>query len=128
MEGGIRMEMEKEWYAVHTYSGYANNVKTNLEKRLESMGMTAEIFRLMVPTEEEVQIKDGRKKTVTRKIFPGYVLVEMIMTDKSWYVVRNTPGVTGFVGTGAKPVPLSEQEVARLLGQMGEVAKVYEID
>ncbi len=122
------MDIEKEWYAVHTYSGYENNVKTNLEKRLESMGMSEEIFRVVVPTEEEIQSKDGKRKTVTRKIFPGYVLVEMIMTDKSWYVVRNTPGVTGFVGAGSKPVPLSEQEVNRLLGQMGEIARVYEIN
>jgi len=94
--------MEKAWYVLHTYSGYENKVKTNLEKRLESMGMEDKIFRVLVPTEEEVETKDGKKRTVTKKVFPGYVLVEMVMTDDSWYVVRNTPGVTGFVGsTGA---------------------------
>lgn len=122
------MVAEKEWYAVHTYSGYENNVKTNLEKRLESMGMADKIFRVVVPTEEEVQVRDGRRKTVTRKVYPGYVMVEMLMTDDSWYVVRNTPGVTGFVGTGAKPVPLTEGEVNRLLGRMGEIPMVYEIN
>ena len=122
------MEQNKEWFAVHTYSGYENKVKMNLEKRLESMGMADKIFRVMVPTEEEIQVKDGKKKTVTRKIYPGYVLVEMLMTDDSWYVVRNTPGVTGFVGAGSKPVPLGLDEVNRLLGQAAEGPRVYELD
>ena len=92
----------------HTYSGYENKVKANLEKRVESMGMTDKIFRVIVPEEEETEIKNGKKKVVKRKVFPGYVLVEIIMTDDSWYVVRNTPGVTGFVGSsgsGSKPTP-----------------------
>ena len=122
------MELTKEWYAVHTYSGYENKVKMNLEKRLESMGMSDKIFRVIVPTEDEIQVKNGRKKTVTRKIYPGYVLVEMLMTDDSWYVVRNTPGVTGFVGAGSRPVPLGEEEVSRLLGHMGEGPKVFDLD
>ena len=114
--------MEKSWYVVHTYSGYENKVKTNLEKRVESMDMQDKIFRVMIPTENEVEIKDGKKKTVTKKVFPGYVLVEMVMTDDSWYVVRNTPGVTGFVGSagsGSKPTPLKPSEVDVILKQMG---------
>jgi transcriptional antiterminator NusG len=114
--------MEKNWYVVHTYSGYENKVKTNLEKRVDSMGMQDKIFRVMVPMEEEIEHKDGKKKTVMRKVFPGYVLVEMVMTDDSWYVVRNTPGVTGFVGSagaGSKPTPLMPDEVRTILQQMG---------
>ena len=93
--------MEKQWYVVHTYSGYENKVKANLEKRVESMNMGDKIFRVVVPMEEEIVNKDGKKKVVKRKVYPGYVLVEMIQTDDSWYVVRNTPGVTGFVGSTA---------------------------
>lgn len=114
--------MEKNWYVVHTYSGYENKVKTNLEKRVHSMEMQDKIFRVLVPMEEEVEHKEGKKKTVMRKVFPGYVLVEMIMTDDSWYVVRNTPGVTGFVGSsgsGSKPTPLMPDEVESILVQMG---------
>lgn len=120
--------MEKAWYVVHTYSGYENKVKTNLEKRVESMGMEDKIFRVLVPTEEEVETKDGKKRTVTKKVFPGYVLVEMVMTDDSWYVVRNTPGVTGFVGSagsGSKPTALRPEEADAILKQMGfELPKV----
>lgn len=114
--------MEKAWYVVHTYSGYENKVKANLEKRVESMGMEDKIFRVLVPTEEEVETKDGKKRTVTKKVFPGYVLVEMVMTDDSWYVVRNTPGVTGFVGSsgaGSKPTSLRPDEADTILKQMG---------
>ncbi|WP_134686827.1 transcription termination/antitermination protein NusG [Brevibacillus migulae] len=120
--------MEKAWYVVHTYSGYENKVKTNLEKRVESMGMEDKIFRVLVPTEEEVETKDGKKRTVTKKVFPGYVLVEMVMTDDSWYVVRNTPGVTGFVGSsgsGSKPTSLRPEEADSILKQMGfELPKI----
>lgn len=114
--------MEKHWYVVHTYSGYENKVKTNLEKRVESMGMEDKIFRVLIPTEEETEFRDGKKKVVTKKVFPGYVLVEMIMTDDSWYVVRNTPGVTGFVGSsgaGSKPTALLPDEVTAIMKQMG---------
>lgn len=114
--------MEKRWYVVHTYSGYENKVKTNLEKRVESMNMADKIFRVLVPTEDEVVNKDGKKKTVQRKVYPGYVLVEMIQTDESWYVVRNTPGVTGFVGStgsGSKPTALLPDEVEAILKHMG---------
>jgi len=113
------MESEKKWYVIHTYSGYENKVKTNLEKKVHSMGMEHEIFRVVVPTEDEVEIKDGKKKLTKKKVFPGYVLVEMIVTDKSWYIVRNTPGVTGFVGSGTKPIPLSDAEVRYILKAMG---------
>ncbi|RAL23234.1 transcription termination/antitermination protein NusG [Thermoflavimicrobium daqui] len=114
--------MEKQWYVVHTYSGYENKVKANLEKRVHSMDMQDKIFRVLVPMEEEIEHKEGKKKTVMRKVFPGYVLVEMIMTDDSWYVVRNTPGVTGFVGSsgaGSKPTPLRSEEAHTILHQMG---------
>jgi transcriptional antiterminator NusG len=111
--------MEKLWYVIHTYAGYENKVKTNLEKRVESMNMEDHIFRVIVPMENEVVIKGGKRKIIPRKVYPGYVLVEMQLTDTSWYVVRNTPGVTGFVGTGAKPVPLHEEEAEQILAQMG---------
>lgn len=125
------MEMEKSWYVVHTYSGYENKVKENLEARVETMGMQDKIFRVIVPEEEETDFKDGKKKTVMRKTFPGYVLVEVIMTDDSWYVVRNTPGVTGFIGSsggGAKPTPLLEEEVDFILKQMGVSDRLADID
>jgi len=111
--------MAKEWYVIHTYAGYENKVKANLEKRVESMNMEENIFRVIVPMENEVQIKGGKRKITPRKVYPGYVLVEMNLTDTSWYVVRNTPGVTGFVGTGAKPVPLHDEEAEKILAQMG---------
>ncbi len=113
------MESEKNWYVIHTYSGYENKVKANLEKKVHSIGMENEIFRILVPMEDEVEIKDGKKKISKRKVFPGYVLVEMIVSDRSWYVVRNTPGVTGFVGSGTKPIPLSQSEVKHILKSMG---------
>jgi len=111
--------MNKEWYVIHTYAGYENKVKANLEKRVESMNMEENIFRVIVPMENEVQIKGGKRKITPRKVYPGYVLVEMNLTDTSWYVVRNTPGVTGFVGTGSKPVPLHDEEAETILAQMG---------
>lgn len=125
------MEMEKNWYVVHTYSGYENKVKANLEARVETMGMQDKIFRVIVPEEEETDFKDGKKRTVMKKTFPGYVLVEIIMTDDSWYVVRNTPGVTGFIGSsggGAKPTPLLEEEVDFILKQMGVNEREIDID
>ncbi|SDN13255.1 transcriptional antiterminator NusG [Sediminibacillus halophilus] len=123
--------MEKNWYVVHTYSGYENKVKTNLEKRLESMGMEDKIFRVLVPEDEETEIKNGKKKVAKKKVFPGYVLAEMIMTDDSWYVVRNTPGVTGFVGStgaGSKPIPLLPEEAEFILKRMGMQEQVTEVD
>ncbi|KPB03636.1 MULTISPECIES: transcription termination/antitermination protein NusG [Bacillaceae] len=123
--------MEKNWYVVHTYSGYENKVKANLEKRVESMGMQDKIFRVVVPEEEETDIKNGKKKVTKKKVFPGYVLVEIVMTDDSWYVVRNTPGVTGFVGSsgsGSKPTPLLDDEIAFILKRMGMMEKQVEVD
>lgn len=111
--------MSKNWYVVHTYAGYENKVKTNLEKRVESMEMQDKIFRVLVPMEKEMEVKNGKQKTVLKKVFPGYVLVEMVISDDSWYVVRNTPGVTGFVGPGSKPIPLSLGEISQILKQMG---------
>lgn len=118
----VTLSMEKRWYVIHTYSGYENKVKANLEKRVESMDMADKIFRVLVPMEEEIVNKDGKRKTVMRKVYPGYVLVEMVQTDDSWYVVRNTPGVTGFVGStgsGSKPTPLMPDEVDSILKHMG---------
>ena len=111
---------ERAWYAIHTYSGYENKVKTHLEARIASMDMRNKIFRIIVPMEEEVEIKQGQRRTVQRKVFPGYVLVEMIMSDEAWYVVRNTPGVTSFVGSGTKPIPLQEHEMKTILKQVTE--------
>lgn len=115
-------ENQKLWYVVNTYSGHEAKVAENLQMRTESMGMENNIFRVIVPEQTEVEIKDGVKKEKTKKLFPGYVLVEMVMTDEAWYVVRNTPGVTGFIGSsgkGAKPTPLLPQEIDKILGQMG---------
>lgn len=100
-----------KWYVIHTYSGYENKVKANIEKVIENRGMQEVILDIVVPMEEQIEIKDGRKKVTLRKVFPGYVLIKMLMTDETWYVVRNTRGVTGFVGPGSRPVPLSEEEV-----------------
>ncbi len=110
----------RHWYVIHTYSGYENKVKQNLEHRIDSMEMRDQIFRVIVPTEEEIEIKNGQRRTVNKKIYPGYVLVQMRMTDDSWYVVRNTPGVTSFVGHGNRPTPLDEDEVKAILKQMEE--------
>ncbi|WP_010308039.1 transcription termination/antitermination protein NusG [Kurthia senegalensis] len=123
--------MEKNWYVVHTYSGYENKVKLNLEKRIETMGMQDKIFRVIVPEEQETEVKDGRKKVYMRKTFPGYVLVELIMTDDAWYVVRNTPGVTGFIGSsggGVKPTPLLPEEVEHILNKMAENNQGVDLD
>ena len=109
-----------KWYVIHTYSGYENKVKTNLEHRIQSMDVAHKIFRVVVPTEEEVEIKNGQRRTVQKKIFPGYVLVEQVLDDESWFVVRNTPGVTSFVGHGNTPTPLPDTEVQAILKQMRE--------
>jgi len=107
-----------QWYVVHCYSGYENKVKKNLEHRAESMGMTGHIHDVIVPTEEQIELKDGHRRVVEKRIYPGYVLVGMIMDEESWYVVRNTPGVTGFVGIGNKPTPLRQDEVDRIMRRM----------
>lgn len=108
----------RHWYVVHCYSGYENKVRHNLEQRIETMGMKAKIFDVVVPTEEEIEVKDGKRRTVERRVFPGYILVQMILSEESWYVVRNTPGVTGFVGMGNEPTPLRPEEVASIVKRM----------
>ncbi len=115
-------ESEKSWYVIHTYSGYEDRVKKNLEQRIKSMDSASEIFQVEIPTVEEIEVRNGQRHTVVRKILPSYVLVQMKMTDQSWNVVRNTPGVTGFVGGGNKPAPLPEEEVNRILKQMSTEA------
>ncbi len=114
--------MDKQWYVVNTYSGHENKVKEKLEMRAESMDMKDYIYRVVIPEEKVVEVKDGVTKEKVKKMFPGYILVEMVMTDEAWYVVRNTPGVTGFIGSsgkGAKPTPLQPYEVDNILGNMG---------
>ncbi len=126
-----RAKDDRNWFVVHTYSGYENKVKANLERRIHSMNMQDKIFRVLVPMEDEVEFKDGKRKITPKKVFPGYVLVEMTMDDQSWYVVRNTQGVTGFVGSpgpGEKPVPLPDKEVKTILKQMGIEAPKLKID
>ena len=118
-------DVAHQWFVVHCYSGYENKVKRNLEQRITSMDMESYIFSVIVPTEEEIEVRDGKRRTYQRRVFPGYILVEMILTDDSWYVVRNTPGVTGFVGMGTKPTPLREEEVQRIITRMeAEAPKV----
>lgn len=121
------MSEEAKWYVVHTYSGYENKVKANIEKIVENRKMHDYILDVVVPMEEQIEIKDGKKKAMLRKVFPGYVLVKMIMTDESWYVVRNTRGVTGFVGPGSKPVPLSDEEVQMMGVEQVETIVDYEV-
>lgn len=121
-------EFGKNWYAVHTYSGYEDAVSRNLKQRIESMGMEDKIFNVVVPTEKKIRIKGGKRRVVEEKIYPGYVLVEMVVTDDSWYVIRNTPRVTGFVGSGTTPTPLSEEEMGVLLKRMGEEEPRHKVD
>ncbi len=108
------MSEDAKWYVVHTYSGYENKVKANLEKIVENRSMQEYVLDIVVPMEEQIEIKDGKKKATLKKVFPGYVLVKMIMTDESWYIIRNTRGVTGFVGPGSNPVPLTDEEVKQM--------------
>ena len=108
----------RAWYVVHCYSGYENKVRHNLEQRIDTMGMKDKIFDVVVPTEEEIEVKDGKRRSVERRVFPGYILVNMIMTEESWYVVRNTPGVTGFVGMGNNPTALRPEEVSQIIKRM----------
>ncbi len=118
----------RRWYVLHTYSGYEENVSRNLKQRIESMDMEDKIFDVLIPVETKIKIKNGKRKTVKEKIFPGYVLVNMIVTDASWYVVRNTPNVTGFVGSGTTPTPVSESEIKALVGRMGDEEPEYKVD
>ncbi len=118
--GHIALEIpdDQGWYVIHCYSGYENKVKSNLEQRIETMQMQDKIFEVVVPTEEEIEIREGKRRTVERRVFPGYILVRMVMDDDSWYVVRNTPGVTGFVGMGSRPTPLRPEEVQAIMRRM----------
>ena len=118
----------RRWYAIHTYSGYEENVCQNLKQRIETMDMEDKIFAVLVPKEKKIKIKNGKRRTVEEKIFPGYVLVEMLVTDDSWYVVRNTPNVTGFIGTGTTPTPVDESEMDALQKRMGVNEPEYQLD
>ncbi len=119
---------ERRWYVLHTYSGYEDAVSKNLKQRVDSLGMEDKIFNVVVPKEKKIKIRNGKKRTIEEKIYPGYVLVEMIVTDDSWYVVRNTPNVTGFVGSGTIPLPVSLQEIEALKKRMGEEDPKYKVD
>ena len=125
------MEEKKQWYVVNTYAGHENRVKENLEKRLETMGISENLFRIVVAEEVQIEVKNEKSKEVVKNIFPGYLFVEMIMTDEAWYVVRNTPGVTGFIGSsggGAKPIPVKDPEIEKILRRIGQSDKVVEVD
>ncbi len=119
---------ERHWYAIHTYSGYENAVAKNLRQRIDSLGMQDQIFQVIVPTEKKIRVKGGKRVTEEEKVYPGYVLVEMIVNDESWYVVRNTPRVTGFIGAGNQPVPLTEAELNQILQRMEEDAPKHKVD
>ncbi len=119
---------QRGWYVIHTYSGYEEQVAENLKQRIESMGMSDKIFQVLVPKEKQIEIKNGHRKTVEKKIYPGYVLVEMIVTDDSWYVVRNTPNVTGFIGLGVRPTSMSQPEIDRIQKRMGVEEPKYKIE
>lgn len=118
----------RNWYVIHTYSGYEDNVKRNLEQRIESLGMEDKIFNVLVPKEKKIKIKNGKRTVIEERVFPGYVLVEMVVTDDSWYVVRNTPNVTGFIGSGTTPLPISPEEISVLKKKMGEEEPRYKIN
>ena len=119
---------ERNWYVIHTYSGYEDQVAQNLRQRIESLGMTEQIFDVLVPVEKQIEIKNGKRRTVEKKIFPGYVMVDMIVTDESWYIVRNTPNVTGFIGFGVRPTPMSQSELDLIKKRMGAEEPKYKIE
>ena len=122
------IEQEKNWYVIHTYSGYQDAVAKNLKQRIESLGMEDKIFNVIVPKEKKIKIKNGKRKTIEEKIYPGYVLVQMIVTDASWYVVRNTPRVTGFLGAGTTPIPVSKADIDDLMKRMEVSEPEFTID
>jgi len=124
----LKQSGERNWYVIHTYSGYEEQVAESLKQRIESMNMDDKIFDVIVPKEKQIEIKNGKRKIIEKKIFPGYVLVDMIVTDDSWYVVRNTPNVTGFIGFGVRPTPMSKEEIDRLKKRMGVEEPKYQID
>ena len=121
-------DMQPKWYVVHTYSGYENKVKTDLEKTIKNRELEDYFFDIIVPMEEQIEIKEGKRKTNLRKVFPSYVLVKMIVTEKTWYIVRNTRGVTGFVGSGTDPIPLTEEEIRKMGFELTEVNVDYDIN
>lgn len=123
-----KAKLGRNWYAIHTYSGYEDNVAFNLKQRIDSMSMNDKIFSVVVPKEKKIKIKDGKRKVIDERIFPGYVLVDMIVTDDSWYVVRNTPNVTGFIGAGNLPTPVSLEEIQLLKKRMGVKEPKYKVD
>ncbi len=123
-----QIPQEKNWYVLHTYSGYEDAVAKSLKQRIESLGMEDKIFDVIVPKEKKIKIKNGKRKVIEEKIYPGYVLVQMLVTDDSWYVVRNTPNVTGFVGAGTTPVPVSKTEIDSLKKRMGVEEPQFKID
>jgi transcriptional antiterminator NusG len=127
-DGTEQPESEKKWYVIHCYSGYENKVRHSIEQRIETMGMRDKIFDVIVPTEEEIEIKDGKRRPVERRVFPGYLLVEMVMDEDSWYVVRNTPGVTGFVGMGNEPTALRPEEVKKIMDRMSQETPTVKVD
>jgi transcriptional antiterminator NusG len=123
-----QIEQERNWYVIHTYSGYEDAVAKNLKQRIESLGMEDKIFNVIVPKEKKIKIKNGKRKTIEEKIYPGYVLVEMVVTDASWYVVRNTPRVTGFLGAGTTPIPVSKHDMDELMKRMEVGEPEFTID
>jgi transcription termination/antitermination protein NusG len=123
-----RQSGERNWYVIHTYSGYEEQVTENLKQRIESFGMENQVFDVIVPKEKQIEIRNGKRRTVEKRIFPGYVLVDMIVTDDSWYVVRNTPNVTGFIGFGVRPTPMSPDEIDRIKKRMGVEEPKYKIE
>lgn len=127
-ESMLLPQAKANWYVIHTYAGYEDSVAKSLRQRTNSLNMSDKIFEVLVPTEKQIRIRSGKRKIIEEKIFPGYVLVQMIVTEDSWYVVRNTPNVTGFVGTETTPIPLSEQEVKNLKKRMGKDEPDYDID
>ena len=126
-EAPTQTSTEPAWYVIHCYSGYENKVRHNLEQRIETMGMKNMIFDVVIPTQDEIEVRDGKRRTVERHIFPGYVLVNLILTEESWYVVRNTPGVTGFVGMGNQPTPLRPEEVSQIVKRMEAEAPTVKV-
>lgn len=128
MASSKRYDSSRQWYAIHTYSGYEEKVAESIQQRVESVDMADKIFGVMVPKEKQIEIKNGKRKIVEKKIFQGYVLVEMKMTEDAWYIIRNTPGVTGFVGSGTEPTPVSDQEIAKIKKRMGVEDPKHQID
>ena len=124
----LKQSGERNWYVIHTYSGYEEQVADSLEQRIESLNMQDKIFDVIVPKEKQIEIKNGKRKTVEKRVFPGYVLVDMIVTDDSWYVVRNTPNVTGFIGFGVRPTPMSKEEIDRIKKRMGVEEPKFKVD